>query len=68
MTETTFDDPLRQRLHETVACETDGDFALWGAKHGIPFAEVYRAAGYGGLISAQVRRVGEGGKWRQGLT
>ena len=52
-----FDDPLRQRLHETVACETDGDFALWGAKHGVSFVDVYKAAGMGNPIPDSVRRV-----------
>jgi hypothetical protein len=57
MTETTFDDPLRAQLHATVACETEGDFGLWAGKHGIPFAQVFEAAGYGGKISEAVRRV-----------
>jgi hypothetical protein len=54
--QTESDHPLRAKLHETVAQETNGNFGLWAAKHGIPFVEVVAAAGYGGVISDAVCR------------
>ena len=53
---TEFDDPIRAALHASVERETAGDFAAWARKHSLSWIEVFRAAGFGGIISDAVAR------------